>query len=72
MTKPGRGRKAKIKKVTDEAGSIEAVKANRQRTSLAKADREAQRQADSPAVGVGTFRNFLKALVGDINESVCE
>jgi len=69
-TKPGRGRKPKINKATDEVGIIEAVKANRQRISLAKAEWEAQRPADSKAVGRNTFRNFLKALVVDINESV--
>ena len=70
ITKPGRGRKPNLNKVTDPAGIIEAVKANRQRISLAKADWQAQRPADSPAVGRDTFRNFLKVLVGDINESV--
>ena len=68
-TKPGRGRKPKINKLTDQAGILEAVKANRQRISLAKAAWEAQRPANSKAVGRDTFRNFLKVLVGDISES---
>lgn len=72
VTKPGRGRKPNINKVADEAAIIEAVKANRQRISLAKADWEAQRPADSKAVGRHTFRNFLKVLVADINESAGE
>lgn len=74
-TKPRRGRKPKIDKITDKAGILEAVKANRQRISLAKAAREAQRPANSKVVGRrDTFRSFLNVLVGlpmrgDINES---
>jgi len=68
-TKSGRGRKPKIDKITDKAGILEAVKANRQRISLAKAAWEAQRPPNSKVVGRDTFRSFLKVLVGDINES---
>ena len=71
-TKPGRGRKPGINKGTDEVAIVDAVKANRQRISLAKAEWEAHRPADSPTVGRDTFRTFLKVLVGDINESVGE
>lgn len=66
-TKPGRGRKPTLNRVTDEAAIREAVKANRQRISLAKAQWEAQRPADSKAVGRDTFRAFLKVLVADTN-----
>jgi transposase len=68
-TKPGRGRKPGINKITDETAILDAVKANRQRISLAIAEWETQRPADSPTVGRDTFRNFLKVLVADANES---
>ena len=68
-TRPGRGRKPAIHKATEETAIREAVEANRQRIMHAKAEWEAQRPADRKAVGRDTFRTFLKALVGDINES---
>lgn len=69
QTKPGRGPKPAINKMTDEAAVLEAVKANRQRISLAKAEWESQREVGSKAVGRDAFRRFLKVLVADINES---
>lgn len=66
-TKPGRGRKPVLNKETDREAVLEAVKANRQRISLAKA---AWEQAEpGKAVGRDTFRNFLKVLADDISGS---
>jgi transposase len=59
-TKPGRGRKRLLDKETDGASILEAVKANRQRVDMAKAEWEAA-QADK-TVSRDTFRRFLKAL----------
>lgn len=67
-TKPGRGRKPLLNKVTDKDAVLAAVKANRQRIQLAKADWQATRQVGSKPVSESTFRTFLKTLVGDINE----
>lgn len=66
-TKPGRGRKPSINKSEDESAIIEAVQANRQRISLAKAEWESQRMEGSKPVGKEAFRNFLKVLAADIN-----
>lgn len=66
FTKPGRGRKGLIQPV-EQAAILAAVKANRQRLSLAKAEWQASRQAGSKPVSRSTFRSFLKALAGDIN-----
>ena len=41
LTKPGRGRKPSIRPQEDQEAILEAVKANRQRISLAKAEWEA-------------------------------
>lgn len=66
-TKPGRGRKAVLHKETDREAILEAVKANRQRISLAKS---AWEQAEpGKKVGRDTFRNFLKVLADDISGS---
>lgn len=68
-TKPGRGRKPSINKGVDEARILEAVKANRQRLSIAKAEWEKQRIAGSSPVSNTAFRNFLKVLAEDISVS---
>lgn len=67
-TKPGRGRKASIRKEQDQEAILEAVKANRQRISMAKADWEAQRAEGETPVGREALRLFLKALGEDISE----
>lgn len=67
LTKPGRGRKPSIRPLEDQEAILVAVKANRQRISLAKADWEAQRSEGSKPVGRVAFRHFLKALAVDIN-----
>ncbi|GAB3982256.1 hypothetical protein GCM10028806_53540 [Spirosoma terrae] len=66
--KPGRGRKPLLDKIADKEAVLAAVKANRQRIQLAKADWQATRQKGSKPVSESTFRTFLKTLVGDINE----
>lgn len=66
LTKPGRGRKPSINKLADQPAIIEAVQANRQRISLAKAQWESQRSEGSKPVGKEAFRNFLKGLAADI------
>jgi len=71
-TKPGRGRKAGIHPAEDREAILVAVKANRQRISLAKADWEAQRGQGSNPVGRVAFRCFLKALADDTNVSESE
>jgi hypothetical protein len=71
-TQPGRGRKPRMTLEKDKDAVLEAVRANRQRTQLAKADWEATRPPGSPPVSESTFRVFLKSLVADINESVDE
>ena len=64
-TRPGRGRKPLIFKEEDQEAILEAVKANRQRISMAKAEWEAQRGEGETVVGRETFRHFLKALAAD-------
>lgn len=71
-TKPGRGRKPLLDRVADKEAVLAAVKTNRQRIQLAKADWQATRQAGSKPVSESTFRTFLKTLVADINESADE
>lgn len=66
-TKPGRGRKPFMNQTRDAQAVLKAVKANRQRIQLAKADWQATRSQGSQAVSATTFRAFLKALVGDTN-----
>ena len=68
VTKAGRGRKLLIQ-ASDQGAILAAVKANRQRLSLAKAEWEAARTQGSKPVSRSTFRSFLKALAVDINES---
>ena len=65
MTKPGRGRKATLTKEDDGASILEAVKTNRQRVDIAKAEWESQ-QANK-TVSRDTFRRFLKALADATN-----
>ena len=72
VTKPGRGRKPSINKLEDQPAILEAVKANRQRISMAKAEWESQRIEGSKPVGNDAFRNFLKVLAVDINVSESE
>jgi transposase len=62
--KSGQGRKLIISK-EDEAPLLAAVKANRQRLLIAKAEWEAQ---SGKAVSRSTLRRFLKSLAEDINE----
>jgi transposase len=66
-TKPGRGRKPILDKESDEAGILEAVKANRQRIDTAKAEWDAAHANKS--VSRDTFRRFLKALAENTSES---
>lgn len=65
VTKPGRGRKAKLNPLTDSAPIVAVVKANRQRLVAAKAEFEA---TGGSKVSRETLRRFLKALADDINE----
>jgi transposase len=69
LTKPGRGRKPIIEQHRDTEAIIEAVKANRSRISMAKAEWEAARTAGSKPVGREAFTNFLKTLAQDISAS---
>lgn len=62
LTKPGRGRKPLIDKAADTEAITEAVKANRSRISMAKAEWEASRKEGSTPVGREAFTSFLKAL----------
>lgn len=67
LTKPGRGRKALLDKQVDGQAVIEAVKANRSRIAMAKAEWEAKRSETSKPVGRQAFTSFLKALAQDIS-----
>jgi transposase len=69
LTKPGRGRKPLIEQHRDTAAIIEAVKANRSRIVIAKAEWEAKRSGSSKPVSREAFTNFLKTLAHDINAS---
>ncbi len=66
QTKPGRGRKPVLRKETDSQSILEAVKRNRQRVDMAKAEWEAAQEGRS--VSRDVFRRFLKALAVDISE----
>lgn len=66
-TRPGRGRKPVLNKETDKDAVLAAVRANRQRIQLAKADWETSRSAGSQPVSESTFRAFLKSLMADTN-----
>lgn len=68
VTKPGRGRKPLLDKQADGQAVMEAVKANRSRIAMAKAEWEAKRREASKPVGRQAFTSFLKALGQDINE----
>lgn len=59
LTREGRGRKAKMDKVADQATVLQAITSNRQRLQTAKAEWEA---ASGKTVGRTTFRRFLKHL----------
>lgn len=59
-TKPGRGRKPIINKEEDQEAVLAAVKANRQRVDMAKAEWETANAEKK--VSRDTFRRFLKAL----------
>lgn len=69
LTKPGRGRKPLIDQGTDTEAIVEAVKANRSRIAMAKAEWETKRREGSKPVGRAAFTNFLKALAQDISAS---
>ncbi len=62
LTKPGRGRKAKLNWAKDAAPVVAAVKANRQRLLTAKAEFEAD---GGPKVSRETLGRFLKVLADD-------
>lgn len=64
VTKPGRGRKAKLDAAKDSQPVLMAVKANRQRLLTAKAEFEV---ASGKKVSRDTLRRFLKVLVDDTN-----
>jgi transposase len=64
LTKPGRGRKPVLNMEEDQAGILEAIKANRQRMRTAKAEWEAK---SGKSVSDSTFKSFLKSLADDIN-----
>jgi len=64
-TKPGRGRKPSLAVEADQEAVLAAVKANRQRISMAKAEWEAQREQGDAPVGREAFRRFLKSLGAD-------
>lgn len=68
LTKPGRGRKPSICQQEDQKAILEAVKANRQRITMAKAEWEAQRAEGAKPVGREALRHFLKALGADTSE----
>lgn len=67
-TRPGRGRKPLISQEDDQEAILEAVKANRQRITMAKAEWEAQRAEGDTPVGRDAFRRFLKSLGADTSE----
>lgn len=71
LTKPGRGRKALIDPNRDTEAIVEAVKANRSRITMAKAEWEANRSAGSSPVSREAFTNFLKTLAQDNLAHLC-
>ncbi len=58
LTRAGRGRKASIRKEQDQGAILDAVKANRQRISMAKAEWEARRPEGNTPVGREALRRF--------------
>lgn len=66
-TKAGRGRKPLLSKAEDAEGILEAVRANRQRVDMAKAEWEAAQGGRT--VSRDVFRRFLKALAAGTSES---
>jgi transposase len=64
LTKPGRGRRAKLDKLKDAQPVLSAVKTNRQRLLTAKAEFEAE---GGTKVSRDTLRRFLKSLADDTN-----
>jgi transposase len=64
LTKPGRGRKAKLEPAKDATPVLTAVKANRQRLVTAKAEFEAE---GGIKVSRDRLRRFLKVLADDTN-----
>jgi transposase len=65
-TKPGRGRKAILNEVTDDAKIKEVVQANRQRLSLAKAELE---EALAKQFSQQTLERSIKNVLVAINAS---
>jgi transposase len=65
-TKPGRGRKPILDSEKDLARVKQAVKANRQRISLAKAELEAEL---GKSFSNKTLERYIKKMVAAINES---
>jgi transposase len=65
-TKPGRGRKPILDAESDLQKIKQAVTANRQRLSIAKAELEAQL---NKSFSTKTLERYIKNLVGAINES---
>jgi transposase len=68
LTKPGRGGKSSIHQREDQEAILLAVKANRQRITMAKAEWEAQRAEGDTPLGRDAFRRFLKSLGADTSE----
>ena len=64
LTREGRGRKAKIDKVADQAAVLQAIAPNRQRLQTAKAEWGA---ASGKTAGRTTFSRFLKHLADASN-----
>ena len=67
QTKPGRGRKPLLDKEKDKDSILEAIKTNRQRIDMAKAEWEAAQANRS--VSRDVFRRFLKALAAGTSGS---
>lgn len=63
LTRPGRGRKPILSREADAEAVPAAVKANRQRISLAKAAWEAE--GGAKPIRMDAFHNFLKNLAAD-------
>lgn len=66
-TKAGRGRKPLLDKEKDREDIMAAVKSNRQRIDMAKAEWEAAQAGRT--VSRDVFRRFLKALAAGTSES---
>lgn len=65
LIKPGRGRKPKIAKETDQMEILALAKKHRQRLETAKAEWETN---SGKSVSRDTFRRFLKVLADGTNE----